>query len=292
VSSTGYATRPAKPRSAPPRPGFQLRNPRRTWRITVGILIALLFAIPVAYVVMISFESQGHFVRSPLTPPASPTFSNFSAAWTQGDLGPQVLNTILYSVVAAAISVALSLLIAFPIARRLIRGSTFIYRTFVIGVCIPLPVIPLFIEAQRLDLYNSRIGYILLHVEPGLPLGVILLTAFVMSVPEDLDEAAYLEGCSYLRYLVRIVAPLAWPSIVIAFLYSLLQVWNDIIGPVVFLADPGLFPVTRGVYNFYGANVSAYTILAAAVVIVSLPVVALFIASQRQLLRASVVASR
>ncbi|HEY2263418.1 MAG TPA: hypothetical protein VGI96_12405, partial [Streptosporangiaceae bacterium] len=61
---------------------------------------------------------------------------------------------------------------------------------------------------------------------------------------------------------------------------------------VVFLADPGLFPVTRGVYNFYGANVSAYTILAAAVVIVSLPVVALFIASQRQLLRASVVASR
>jgi raffinose/stachyose/melibiose transport system permease protein len=292
VSSTGYATRPAKPRSAPPRPGFQLRNPRRTWRITIGILIALLFAIPVAYVVMISFESQGHFVRSPLTPPSSPTFSNFSAAWTQGDLGPQVLNTILYSVLAAAISVALSLLIAFPVARRLIRGSTFIYRTFVIGVCIPLPVIPLFIEAQRLDLYNSRIGYILLHVEPGLPLGVILLTAFVMSVPEDLDEAAYLEGCSYLRYLVRIVAPLAWPSIVIAFLYSLLQVWNDIIGPVVFLADPGLFPVTRGVYNFYGANVSAYTILAAAVVIVSLPVVALFIASQRQLLRASVVASR
>jgi raffinose/stachyose/melibiose transport system permease protein len=292
VSSTGYATRPARPRSAPPRSGFQLRNPRRTWRITTGILIALLFAIPIAYVVMISFESQGHFVRSPLTPPAAPTFSNYSAAWTQGDLGPQVLNTILYSVLAAVISVALSLLIAFPVARRLIRGSTFIFRTFVIGVCIPLPVIPLFIEAQRLDLYNSRIGYILLHVEPGLPLGVILLTAFVMSVPEDLDEAAYLEGCSYLRYLVRIVAPLAWPSIVIAFLYSLLQVWNDIIGPVVFLADPGLFPVTRGVYNFYGANVSAYTILAAAVVIVSLPVVALFIASQRQLLRASVVASR
>ena len=292
MSSTGYATRPAKPRSAPPSSGLQLRNPRRTWRITTGILIGLLFAIPVAYVVMISFESQGHFIRSPLTPPTSPTFSNFSAAWTQGDLGPQVLNTILYSVVAAAISVALSLLIAFPIARRLIRGSTFIYRTFVIGVCIPLPVIPLFAEAQDLHLYNSRIGYILLHVEPGLPLGVILLTAFVMSVPEDLDEAAYLEGCSYLRYLVRIVAPLAWPSIVIAFLYSLLQVWNDIIGPVVFLADPGLFPVTRGVYNFYGANVSAYTILAAAVVIVSLPVVALFIASQRQLLRASVVASR
>jgi raffinose/stachyose/melibiose transport system permease protein len=271
---------------------YQLRNPRRAWRISTGILIGLLFIIPIAYVLMISFEQPGHFVAHPLVPPASPTVSNFSAAWSQGDLGPQVLNTILYSVVAAGISVLLSLLIAFPVARKLIRGSTAVYRIFVIGVCIPLPVIPLFIEAQDLHLYNSQLGYILLHVEPGLPLGVILLTAFVMSVPEELDEAAWLDGCGYLKYLFRVVAPLAWPSIVIAFLYSLLQVWNDIIGPVVFLSDPSLFPVTRGVYNFYGANVSAYTILAAAVVIVSLPVVALFIASQRQLLRASVIASR
>jgi raffinose/stachyose/melibiose transport system permease protein len=271
---------------------FELRNPRRAWRIATGILIGLLFVIPIAYVLMISFELPGHFVRHPLVPPTSPTVSNFSAAWSQGNLGPEVLNTILYSVVAAAISVALSLLIAFPVARKLIRSATLIYRVFVIGVCIPLPVIPLFIEAQDLHLYNSQLGYILLHVEPGLPLGVILLTAFIMSVPEELDEAAWLDGCGYLKYLFRIVAPLAWPSIVIAFLYSLLAVWNDIIGPVVFLSDPTLFPVTRGVYNFYGANVSAYTILAAAVVIVSLPVVALFIASQRQLLRASVVASR
>lgn len=292
MSATGTtAARPAAPQAAPPRPGREFRNPRRAWRTATGILIALLFVIPVAYVLMISVEAQGHFLKNPLAPGA-PTPLNFRNAWTQGDLGPQVLNTILYSVVASAVSVTLSLLVAFPIARRLVRGSTFIYRTFVIGVCIPLPIIPLFIEAQDLGLYNSRLGYIILHVEPGLPLGVILLTAFVLAVPPELDEAAFLEGCGYLRYLVRIVAPMAWPSLVIAFLYSLLAVWNDIIGPVVFLADPGLFPVTRGVYNFYGANVGAYTILAAAVVIVSLPVVALFIASQRQLLRASVVASR
>jgi raffinose/stachyose/melibiose transport system permease protein len=75
--------------------------------------------------------------------------------------------------------------------------------------------------------------------------------------------------------------------VVITFLYSLLAVWNDIIGPVVFLSNPSLFPVTRGVYNFYSSNESAYTLLAAAVIIVSLPVVALFLASQRQLLRST-----
>jgi raffinose/stachyose/melibiose transport system permease protein len=145
----------------------------------------------------------------------------------------------------------------------------------------------LFIEARDLGLYDNRIGYILLHVEPGLPLGVILLTAFIGSIPADLDEAAWLDGASYPRYMVSFVARLAWPSIVITFLYSLLGVWNDIIGPVVFLANPSLFPVSRGVFNFYGSNQGAYTLLAAAVMIVSAPVALLFVVSQRQLLRAT-----
>ncbi len=193
----------------------------------------------------------------------------------------------MYAVTAAAISTVLSLFIAFPIARRLIRWSSGLYRFIVLGICLPLPIIPLFIEARTLHLYDNRLGYIILHVEPGLPLGVILLTAFISSIPKELDEAAWLDGAGYLRYLASFVAPLAWPSVVITFLYSLLAVWNDIIGPVVFLSNPSLFPVTRGVYNFYSSNESAYTLLAAAVIIVSLPVVALFLASQRQLLRST-----
>jgi ABC-type glycerol-3-phosphate transport system permease component len=267
--------------------GTDFRNPRRVWRFTGALLIAILFLIPVGYIVMISLESPGHFLSKPLVPPISPTFGNFTAAWQQGDLGPEVWNTVVYSISAAAISVALSLLIAYPVSRRLISSASSIYKVFVIGVCLPLPIIPLFIEAQYLHLYNNRLGYIVLHVETGLPLGVILLTAFIASIPRELDEAASVDGCGYLRYLVRVIAPLAWPSLVITFLYSLLAVWNDIIGPVVFLASPNLFPVTRGAYDFYGSNVGAYTLLAAAVIIVSLPVVLLFLASQRQILRAS-----
>jgi raffinose/stachyose/melibiose transport system permease protein len=163
-----------------------------------------------------------------------------------------------------------------------------VYRTFVVGLCLPLPIIPLFVEAQDLHLFDNRIGYIVLHLSVGLPLGVLLLTAFVSSIPRELDEAAWLDGSSYLRYIVSFVVPLAWPSLLITFLYSLLGVWNDIIGPVVFLASPSLFPVTRGIYNFYGSNESAWTLLAAGIIIVSLPVLALFVASQRQLLRSTI----
>jgi raffinose/stachyose/melibiose transport system permease protein len=263
-----------------------IRRPRLVSGIAVGVLITLLFVVPILYVIMIAFESPSHFLVSPMTP-GSPRTSNFGGAWNGADLGVELLNTVLYSVLAAALSVLLGLMIAFPVSRRLVRGHTAVYTFLFVGLFLPLSIIPLYAEARMLGLYNSRIGYIILHVEPGLPLAVILLTAAIYAVPVELDEAAWMEGASYLAYLLRVVVPLIRPALLIAFLYGLLGVWNDIIGPVVLLADPSLFPVTRGIYNFFGSNESQWTLLAAAIVIASLPVVALFAASQRQINRAS-----
>jgi raffinose/stachyose/melibiose transport system permease protein len=265
-------------------------RPRLVAGTAIGVLVALLFLLPVLYVVMMAFESPSHFLNSPMTL-GSPDVSNFSGAWSGADLGVELLNTVLYSVVAALGSVILGLLIAFPIARRLVRAHSALYTFVFVGLFLPLSVIPLYAESRMLDLYNNRIGYIILHVEPGLPLAVVLLTASIASVPLELDEAAWMEGASYWSYLGRVVVPLIRPALVIAFLYGLLGVWNDIIGPVVLLADPSLFPVTRGIYNFFGSNESDWTLLAAGIVIASLPVVILFVFAQRQINRSSLVGS-
>jgi raffinose/stachyose/melibiose transport system permease protein len=268
-----------------------LRRTRRTARLATAAVIVIIFLLPVLYAVMIAFEKPGHFLTSPLTPPFPPAAGNFGQAWSGADLGRQLVNTIIYSVTSAALSTILGLLIAFPVARRLIRRAPAVYTAFGIGLFLPLAIIPLFVEARSLGLYNNLPGYIVLHVEPGLPLAVVLLTAFVTSIPAELDEAAWMDGAGYLRYLLRVVVPLTRPALLISFLYALLGTWNDIIGPVVLLANPSLFPVTRGIYNFYGANQSQWTLLAAAIVIASLPVVALFAVSQRQLIRAAVAGS-
>jgi N-acetylglucosamine transport system permease protein len=264
-----------------------MRRPRLIGGIAMGLLVVILFLLPVLYAVMLAFESPSHFLTSPLTP-GSPDVHNFSGAWSQANLGTELVNTVIYSVIAAALSTLLGLLIAFPIARRLIHGSAALYTLLFIGLFLPFSVIPLFAEARLLHLYNNRPGYILLHVEPGLPLAVLLLTAFISSIPAELDEAAWMEGSGYLSYLMRVVVPLTRPALLIAFLYGLLGVWNDIIGPVVLLADPSLFPVTRGIYNFFGSNESQWTLLAAGIVIASLPVVALFAVSQRQIIRTAI----
>jgi raffinose/stachyose/melibiose transport system permease protein len=269
---------------------MRFARPRLASGIAMGVLVVLLFLLPVLYAVMLAFESPSHFLTSPMTP-GSPDVSNFSGAWSGADLGVELLNTVLYSVTASALSTLLGLLIAFPISRRLLRGHSLLYTFLFVGLFLPFSVIPLFAEARMLGLYNNRIGYIILHVEPGLPLAVVLLVAAVMAVPHELDEAAWMEGSGYLAYVFRVVVPLIRPALVIAFMYGLLNVWNDIIGPVVLLVDPSMFPVTRGIFQFYGSNESQWTLLAAGIVIASLPVVALFALSQRQIIRASIVGS-
>jgi raffinose/stachyose/melibiose transport system permease protein len=259
-------------------------------RVVTGLLIAVVFLAPVLYVAMISFETPAHFLTHPMTPPASADLSNFSQAWTGADLARELINTVVYSVLASALSTMLALLIAFPLARELVRGHRQLYTLLVVGLFLPLAYIPLFIEARMLDMYNNMPGYIILHVGfgPNLPLGVVLVYAFVQAIPKELDEAAWVDGTGYLTYLFRVVVPLTRPALLISFLYGMLQVWNDIIGPVVLLAgtSTNLFPITRGIFNFYGLNESDYVIFGAAVTIASLPLVIVFAATQRQLIRA------
>ena len=256
-------------------------------RLLTGLLIVLLFFLPVLYIIMVSLEPASHFLSDPLSPSQHPAVANYSNVWNQGDLGSELINTIVYSVTAAALTTILSLLIAFPISRRLVARAGALYASIVIGLFLPLSIIPLFIEARDLHLYDNRIGYILLHVEPGLPLGVVLLTGFIAAVPRELDEAAWSDGCGYLRYLLRVITPLTWSGLLITFLYSMLGVWNDIIGPVVYLVNPALFPISRGLFSFFGANQSDWTLLAAGIVIASLPILALFVATQRYFIRSA-----
>jgi raffinose/stachyose/melibiose transport system permease protein len=291
TTSLRPASRPATTQKR--RPASPLRRLRFWARLVTGLLIAVVFLAPVLYVAMISFETPSHFLTQPMTPPTSADLNNFSQAWTQADLARELINTVIYSVVAAGLSTVLALLIAFPLARQLVRGHRSLYTLLVIGLFLPLAYIPLFIEARMLNLYNNMPGYIILHIEPGMPLAVVLLYAFILAIPKELDEAAWVDGTGYLTYLFRVIVPLTRPALLIGFLYAMLQVWNDIIGPVVLLAgtSANLFPVTRGIFYFYGLNESDYVIFAAAVTIASLPLVIIFAGTQRQLIRAAVTGS-
>src|SRR5262249_24928092 len=160
----------------------------------------------------------------------------FSIAWTKGDFSRYIWNSLLYTIVSTGLSIILSLFAAFPIARRYVKFSNLIYLFFVTSLFLPNPLVPQFWLVNELGMYNTQWGYILLR--PGWTgIAFLMFTGYIKSVSRELDEAAAMDGCAYTRYIMQILIPLVKPVMATGVLLTAIGVWNDIIGPTIYLSD-------------------------------------------------------
>ena len=171
------------------------------------------------------------------------------------------------------------LFVAFPIARKYVKWSNFIYTLFVIGLFLPSGLIPQFQLILHLHLYNTQPGYILLTVAGDI--GVLLLVGYLRSLPRDLDEAAALEGCGYFQFIIHIVIPLVKPALATIALLHAIGIWNDLIGPTIYLTNKAYYPITRGLLTFYGQYGNNWPPIAAATIMMILPMIIAFLFMQR-----------
>lgn len=251
------------------------------------VFCLIFYLAPLVYLLVVALQSSHQFLVNPLTVPHPAMWGNFSTAWKDATMGVYFSNSVIYTGAATIISVALAVFLAFPVERRYVRGWNAVYLSMVLGFFLPIGIIPLFIESQMLHLYNNRLGYILLHVQGGLTLGFIFFVAYFKTIPRELDESAALDGCGYARFVFQIVLPLVKPALATVTIYAAVAVWNDLIGPVVFLANNSLFPLTRGLFTFYGSYQSEWTLLAAGIFIVASPLIVAFILLQRSFIQGS-----
>jgi raffinose/stachyose/melibiose transport system permease protein len=260
---------------------------RRLWRSALLraplylalLLVVFLFLFPLLYLVNVALKTPQDYLFDPTGMAKGFDFANFSDAWTRGNFGHYFGNTIIYTVCATAIGVISSLLVALPISRGYVRWSNAWYTLFVVALFLPSALIPQFQLILYLHLYNTQPGYILLS--SGLGLGPFMIMGYLRSIPRELDEAASIDGCGYLRYNLLMLPPLIKPILVTAILLQAIGVWNDIIGPTIYLSSPDYFPVSLGLFTFYGQYGNDWTVLAAAVLIVAAPLIALFVFLQR-----------
>lgn len=246
------------------------------------VLVALIYLGPLLMLVNTSFKSLGDFFRDPIGLPATLSFENFTTAWSQANFPRYLVNSFLYTVVATAIFVVTSLFVAFPVSRGYVRGGKIILTLYVIALFLPPALIPQFQLILNLGLYNSRIGYILLFLVN--PIGIIILTNYMKSIPRELDESAAMDGCGYLRFLVKIVLPLIRPAVATIIVLHAIGIWNELILATIYLTSERLYPVTRGLIVFEGVYGSNWPALAAAVLMLTLPMVVLFIFLQRYII--------
>lgn len=246
-------------------------------------LLALIYLIPLLFVLQVSLMSSRQFALSAASFPSPIMWSNFPDAWVKGAFGGYYFNTLIYTFTVVFGTLAISALAAFPLARGHVRGSNGFYLLFLSGILLPAGIIPQFFVMQQLGLYDTRIGYILLWISRlGLP--IFILTGFIKSIPSELDDAAAIDGCPYIRYIFQVIVPLLSPALAVVGLIVAIRVWNDIIGPVIFLPSKSVKPISAGLFQFFGEFASDWTLIAAAIAITASPLILLYVFTQRYII--------
>jgi raffinose/stachyose/melibiose transport system permease protein len=246
-------------------------------------LLALLYLVPLIFVLQVSLMSQRQFALSAASFPSPIMWSNYPDAWVKGAFAGYYFNTLLYTFTVVFGTLTISALAAYPIARGHVRGSNSFYLLFLSGILLPAGIIPQFFVMQQLGLYDTRLGYILLWISRlGLP--IFVLVGFIKTIPTELDDAAAIDGCPYFRYIFQVVVPLLTPALAVVGLIVAIRVWNDIIGPVIFLPSRAVKPISAGLFQFFGEFASDWTLIAAAIVITASPLILLYIFTQRYII--------
>jgi raffinose/stachyose/melibiose transport system permease protein len=263
-------------------------NPRLRSVLSTGgtqlaciVISAGFFALPLVYLALQAFKPFLSFLQDPTGLPNPWTTANFTQAWTQGDFSTEMVNSLLYSVVPDVLTLILGVFLAFPISRGYFKHSNALYAFFVFSGFLPGGLIPLFLEAQKLGLYNNRFGFLVMTSLTGA--GFFFFVGYIKTIPREIDEAAAMDGCGYVRFIFTMIIPQMKPALATFGVFGFVASWNNLILPLVMLSDPGLWPVTRGLFSFFGQYSSQWPMVAAATVIVAAPIVVVFVILQRYL---------
>ncbi|MCC7368019.1 MAG: carbohydrate ABC transporter permease [Chloroflexi bacterium] len=268
------------------KPGSQVQlriRPGSIGGYVILALLSLIYLIPLAFVFQVSLMSSRQFALNAASFPDPIMWTNYPEAWVKGSFERYFINTIVYTVSVVAGTLTFATLAAFPIARAHVRGSNGLYILFLSGILLPAGIIPQFFVMQQVGIYDTRIGYILLWWS-RIALPIFILTGFIKSIPSELDDAAAIDGCPYVRYIFQIIVPLLRPALSVVGLIVAIRVWNDVIGPVIFLPSNSIKPISAGLLQFFAEFAAQWTLIAAAIAITASPLVLLYLFTQRYII--------
>ncbi|MFP4979011.1 carbohydrate ABC transporter permease [Paenibacillus sp. CN-4] len=248
--------------------------------VTVAVLLVL-YIVPLLFVFNVSFKSYTEYLLSPIDLVKDIQWANYKEAWVQGNFSNYFLNSLLYTGVATVLTLIVSLFGAFPVARNYVKWSGFIYLFFLMSQFLPNPMVAQFklMLTMKQDLgfigYDTKLGYILLKTS-GTGIVFMMFVGYIKSISRELDEAAGMDGCGYFRYLMQIIMPLMKPVIATGVILTAIGIWNDFVGPIMYLPSAQNYPITFGLKEFRGQYGNNWPMLACGIMIVSAPLIVLY----------------
>jgi ABC-type glycerol-3-phosphate transport system permease component len=252
---------------------------------------AVLIAYPLLLIVSTAVKDPLDITADPFSLFTSVSLQNFVDAWTIGGFGGYFWTTILITALTLVGTVVLSVLAGYALARLYLPGKNIIFVTFMVGLMVPFfaVMIPLFYELKALNLLGTYAAVVLPARAGaagfGLPLGVFLMRAFYMDLPEELADAARVDGAGEFAVFWRIMLPLSGPGVAVLAVLVFFQTWNVFILPLLYMPGAENQMLATGLYLFASGRTSETELAAAGSLIMVVPVVIFFLIFQRQFIR-------
>jgi len=258
--------------------------PRTQTIVVNGLLIGAssLALFPLLWMLAASFMAPGEAsAYPPPLVPSHPTLANYRELFARAGMGRYLANSMLLAVAATALSLVFNVMAGYAFAKLRFRGRDRLFRLMLGALVIPgqVAMVPLFLLLKEMGLVNSYGGIIV----PALAsiFGIFLVRQYALSIPDDLLEAARIDGASEWRIFVEVVVPLLKPIIVTLAVFTLLGTWNDFMWPLIVLSDQDLYTLPVALASLSREHVQDNELMMAGAVLTTLPVLVVFLSLQR-----------
>lgn len=260
------------------------------YKLFINLIIcvfSLTCIFPFIWMINSALKTNSEFMRDSLSLANHPHFENFISAVQTGDIIRNFLNSMGLSIINIILTVLCSFVVGYFISRYNFRFRNLIYLLFVSGMVIPVLslMVPVFIQFKTLHLLDHWYTLILPYVAFSMPFSVILVENYIQSIPREMDEAAYIEGCSTFQLLTNIIFPMCSPVLSIVVINSFISAWNEFPFSLVLINDEKLRTISIGIRMFNSEHTVNYPLYIAALLISVVPIVVLYLICSKQIMK-------
>ncbi len=256
-----------------------------TQTVLIGWAVTVIF--PMIWMIYSSFKTDQELFFSPWAAPVELQWDNFARAWTKAHVGDYLLNTLIVVVPALLLTLIISAMAAYVLARFEFVGRRFLFYMFLSGMLFPvfLALVPLFNLVNQLKMLNTFHGLILVYIAYSLPFTIFFLTGFFKTLPTEIEESAIMDGANPYQVFFKVMLPMASPGLISMGIFNFLGMWNQYVLPLVLISDESKYMLSQGLAfmlfkQFYENDWSA---LFAALTIIMVPTLIVYITFQKQI---------
>jgi len=241
---------------------------------------------PLLLVVNNALRPSREIFKNPLGLATSPSFQSFVKAWEKANFNTYFVNSLIITVAAVLLATAVSALAGYILGRYQFKGSAFLSAYFLAGLMLPfrLAIVPLFLLLNDLGLVDSRLGLILVYAATGIPFSIFILSSFFRQLPQELSEAARIDGAGEFTIFGRIMLPLVRPALSTVVVFQFVPLWNDFFFPLVLLRSTDKWTLPVGMTRFFGEFQTDWSTLFAGLIITTLPLIIIFLLATKQII--------